>query len=147
MSIGTLLFIAQRAFEEEIVTALHDAGFNFTIAQGRLAARIGEQGSRLTELANAAGIAKQSAAYLLRQLEEIGLVARQHDPRDARAQLVVLTEYGRKAQLAARDIEARIERRWQVLLSPAAFKELKQHLGTLRELVDRHAESPERQLG
>jgi len=141
MSVGTLLFIAQRAFEEEIVAELHNAGFDFSLAQGRLAARISKNGSRLTELASAAGIAKQSAAYLLRQLENLGLVARQDDPRDARAQLVVLTAHGEKAQQAARKIEARIEQRWRNLLGPAAFEELKDHLETLREHVDRHAES------
>ena len=70
LSVGTLLFIAQRAFEEEIATALHEQGFQFTLAQGRLAARIAQQGSRLTELADAAGITKQSAAYLLKELED-----------------------------------------------------------------------------
>ncbi|SCC13847.1 MarR family winged helix-turn-helix transcriptional regulator [Arthrobacter sp. NIO-1057] len=138
MSIGTLLFIAQRAFEEDIVAALHASGFEFTLAQGRLAARIAENGSRLTDLASAAGITKQSAAYLVNQLETAGLVSRHDDPHDARAQLVVLTAYGKQAQKEARKIEAGIEARWQKFLGEPEFLALKKQLLTLREQVDRH---------
>ncbi|MGO2328414.1 MarR family winged helix-turn-helix transcriptional regulator [Glutamicibacter arilaitensis] len=138
LSVGTLLFIAQRAFEEEIATALHEQGFQFTLAQGRLAARIAQQGSRLTELADAAGITKQSAAYLLKELERSGLVLRQPDPSDARAQRVLLTTRGLAAQQVARGIEQGIERRWAQLIGAANFARLKSALEDLRPHLDRH---------
>jgi DNA-binding MarR family transcriptional regulator len=52
------------------------------------------QGSRLTELAEAAGMSKQAMGKLVDQCEAWGLVSRQDDPRDARARRVVFTAVG-----------------------------------------------------
>ena len=52
------------------------------------------QGSRLTELATAAGMTKQAMGKLVDQGEAWGLVAREDDPLDARARRVVFTDTG-----------------------------------------------------
>jgi DNA-binding MarR family transcriptional regulator len=52
------------------------------------------QGSRLTELAHAAGMSKQAMGKLVDQCEAWGLVTREDDPRDARALRVVFTATG-----------------------------------------------------
>jgi DNA-binding MarR family transcriptional regulator len=52
------------------------------------------EGSRLTDLAEAAGMSKQAMGDLVGQCEAWGLVQRQPDPRDARARLVCFTEAG-----------------------------------------------------
>ncbi len=52
------------------------------------------QGSRLTELAQAAGMTKQAMGNLVNQCEAWGLVTREDDPVDARAKRVVFTETG-----------------------------------------------------
>ena len=52
------------------------------------------QGSRLTELAQAAGMTKQAMGNLVNQCEAWGLVSREDDPLDARAKRVVFTETG-----------------------------------------------------
>jgi DNA-binding MarR family transcriptional regulator len=52
------------------------------------------QGSRLTELAEAAGMTKQAMGKLVDQCEAWGLVTREDDPLDARARRVVFTEIG-----------------------------------------------------
>ena len=52
------------------------------------------QGSRLTELAEAAGMTKQAMGKLVDQCEAWGLVLREDDQRDARAKRVVFTETG-----------------------------------------------------
>ena len=52
------------------------------------------QGSRLTELAQAAGMTKQAMGNLVNQCEAWGLVTREDDPLDARAKRVVFTETG-----------------------------------------------------
>jgi DNA-binding MarR family transcriptional regulator len=51
-------------------------------------------GSRLTELAQAAGMTKQAMGNLVNQCEAWGLVRREDDPLDARAKRVVFTETG-----------------------------------------------------
>ncbi|WP_280491149.1 MarR family winged helix-turn-helix transcriptional regulator [Nocardia asiatica] len=71
-------------------------------------------GSRITELAEAAGMTQQSMGELVTHLERRGLVVRQVDPADRRARTVILTEAGRAAlEVAAeriRDIERTVER-------------------------------------
>ena len=52
------------------------------------------QGSRLTELAEAAGMTKQAMGKLVDQCEAWGLVTREDDPLDARARRVVFTDTG-----------------------------------------------------
>jgi DNA-binding MarR family transcriptional regulator len=52
------------------------------------------QGSRLTELAQAAGMSKQAMGNLVDQCEAWGLIKRENDSRDARAKRVVFTETG-----------------------------------------------------
>jgi DNA-binding MarR family transcriptional regulator len=51
-------------------------------------------GSRLSELAEAAGMTKQSMGKLVDQCEAWGLVTRQADARDARAKLICFTDAG-----------------------------------------------------
>ena len=53
------------------------------------------QGTRLTDLAELAGMTKQAMGKLVDQCEAWGLVARVPDIRDARAKLVVFTPLGR----------------------------------------------------
>ena len=52
------------------------------------------QGSRLTELAQRAGVSKQAMGKLVDQCEAWGLVQRQSDTQDARARRVVFTATG-----------------------------------------------------
>jgi DNA-binding MarR family transcriptional regulator len=51
-------------------------------------------GSRLTELAQAAGMTKQAMGKLVDQCEAWGLIRRENDNRDARARRIVFTETG-----------------------------------------------------
>jgi len=51
-------------------------------------------GARLTELAQAAGLTKQSMGDLVDQCEAWGLVARSADPLDARARRIAFTPAG-----------------------------------------------------
>ena len=55
---------------------------------------LGLQGSRLSELADSAGMTKQAMGDLVDQCVAWGLVQRQPDPRDARAKLIVFTPNG-----------------------------------------------------
>ena len=88
---AALMFVAQRYVEKEVLTHLWECGYDdITLAQGRIAARLGERGSRLTELAEAAQVTKQTAGYLVDQLERAGYVERRPNPDDRRGALVVL---------------------------------------------------------
>lgn len=52
------------------------------------------EGSRLTDLAQRAGVSKQAMGKLVDQCEAWDLVRRQHDPQDARARRVMFTPTG-----------------------------------------------------
>lgn len=69
-----------------------------TLAQGRVFARIGHGGTRLTDLAEMAEVTKQTAGFLVDRLADAGYVERVPDPSDARARLVRIADRGRVAR-------------------------------------------------
>ena len=71
------------------------------------------QGSRLTELAEAAGMTKQAMGKLVDQCEAWGLVAREDDPLDARARRVVFTDTGMAWLQAFRDAVLQAEQEFR----------------------------------
>ena len=137
LNLGLLCFIAYRAMEARVFEALTAAGFDdVTIAQGRLVARIGSKGTRLTELAEQARITKQTAGFLVDQLERTGYVRRVPDPTDARARLVQIAPRGEAAITVARVVEAEVEAEWTRHLGKRAATELRRVLTRLREITD-----------
>jgi DNA-binding MarR family transcriptional regulator len=71
-----------------------------------------EHGSRLTELAERAGLTKQAVGEAATELERVGYVERVPDPSDRRAKIIKLTPSGVDACLTGRRIFAEIEREW-----------------------------------
>ena len=131
------MFVAVRHVETRVLAAVHEAGFgDLTLAQARLMARIGPDGIRLTDLAVAAQITKQSAGFLVDQLEQAGYVARRPDPADARARLVRIGRRGERALTVARRVEREIEREWESRLGAERMAALREILADLREITD-----------
>jgi DNA-binding MarR family transcriptional regulator len=99
--------------ENQVVQAMADAGHgDLTSAQIRLLRLIDPHGSRLTQLAAAAQVTKQTAGVVVNQLEHAGYVDRVPDPADARARLIRRTERAAgvipvSTQVIA-DVEARL---------------------------------------
>ena len=93
-----------------------------------------ENGSRLTELAERAGLTKQAVGEAATELERIGYVERLPDPKDKRAKIIKLTPSGLDACLTGRRIFAEIEREW----AEEFGEEL---IAGLREAVERIAAS------
>jgi DNA-binding MarR family transcriptional regulator len=91
-----------------------------------------EHGSRLTELAERAGLTKQAVGEAATELERLGYAERIPDPTDRRAKIIKLTPSGIEACLTGRRIFAEIEREWAEELG----EEL---IGGLREAVERIA--------
>lgn len=132
-----LMFISSRHAEERIVEHLRANGFaDLTLAQARLAARVAEGGSRITELAEAAQVTKQTAGFLVSQLEKGEYVERVPDPSDARARLVRIAKRGTQAQACAREMEQIVEAEWEQRLGPRKMRALRESLKDLREVTD-----------
>src|SRR3954451_17107614 len=135
--VGVLLFIPYRAMEQRVFRALAEAGFDdFTPAQARVMQRIGPDGTRLTELAEAAQVTKQTASYLVDQLERTGYVRRTPDPTDARARLVRIAERGAAAQPVADAAVAEVEAEWRARVGERRWRQLREALTALREITD-----------
>ena len=104
--LGRLLGHAMRRFDARVLSLMANND-QVPLALSNLAARdqisaahihitrhLSLQGSRLTELAQAAGMSKQAMGDLVNQCEAWGLVKRASDSRDGRARQVVFTEAG-----------------------------------------------------
>ena len=137
LNLGLLLFIPYRALEGRVFAALAAAGFDdFTPAQARVCQRIGPDGTRLTELAQAAQVTKQTAGFLVDQLERAGYVERTPDPTDARARLVRVAARGAQAVPVGAAVIAEIEAEWTIHLGSKRMAQLRQTLNRLREITD-----------
>jgi DNA-binding MarR family transcriptional regulator len=136
MDLATLMFIAYRAMDDEVIRAMHEAGYQVTIAQARLAQRIAADGSRLTDLAEQAQVTKQTASLLVAALEKEGMVERVPDPADGRARIIRFTPKGRTASERAREVVMRVEQDWNEHLGPELAAALRQALTKLREKTD-----------
>jgi DNA-binding MarR family transcriptional regulator len=104
--LGRLLGESLRRFDARVLTLMAH-NINVPLALSNLAMRgqvsaahihitrhVALQGSRLTDLAEAAGMSKQAMGDLVQQCEAWGIVARAPDHRDARARLVCFTADG-----------------------------------------------------
>ncbi len=136
MDLATLMFVSYRAMDERVRQAMRDAGYDVTVAQARLAQRIAEDGTRLTELADRAGVTKQTASLLVAALEREGLVERVPDPADGRARLIQLSSRGREAAQRAMEVVIRVEGEWTAHLGPELTERLREALVRLREVTD-----------
>jgi DNA-binding MarR family transcriptional regulator len=137
LNTGLLLFIPYRALERRIFAALRSAGYDdFTVAQAKVFQRIAAEGSRLTDLAEAAQITKQSAGFSVDALEKAGYVERTPDPADARARLVVVAPRGAALVARSAEIVAQIESEWEAHLGTRGWRDLRRLLSRLREITD-----------
>jgi len=134
---GVLMFVAVRHVESRVVEALTAQGYDdITLAQARVAARIADDGSRLTDLAAAAQVTKQTAGAMVDQLERAGYVERVPDPADARAKLVRFAPRGLEVIAAARVVEEQVREEWEQHLGVRRMRELCATLESLREITD-----------
>ena len=104
--LGRLMGLAMRRFDARVLHLMAD-NVDVPLALSNLAARgqvsaahihitrhLALEGSRLTDLAELAGMSKQAMGKLVDQCEAWGLVTRVSDARDARAKLVHFTPDG-----------------------------------------------------
>jgi DNA-binding MarR family transcriptional regulator len=121
-----LLRRAERSITSHLVARLREAGFaGLTATHGNVFPYIEPEGSRVSDMARRAGVAKQTMAEFVALLEQQGYVERQPDPNDQRAKLVALTPLGsdvvRVASAAIREAEAQ----WEAAIGPAEMARLR----------------------
>ena len=124
--LGRLLGHAARRFDDRVLQLMaHNVEVPLALSNLAARAQVGAahvhitrhlalEGSRLTELAERAGMSKQAMGDLVDQCEAWGLVTREPDPRDARARLVRFTAAGLAWLQAFRDAVAQAEAEFRV---------------------------------
>ena len=135
--IGALLRIPREAALRQVVEGLEAAGFgdvrpaHFTVFQ-----HLPPEGMRLTDLAEAALLTKQSMGYLVDDLEALGYVQRVPEPGDRRAKLVRLTSRGRQVDDTVRSVIRQVEAEWAARLGEEDYAQLTRLLRALIAMLE-----------
>jgi DNA-binding MarR family transcriptional regulator len=131
--IGRLLQQAYRAYNHQAIAKLRERGHTgLTLAHTLLLSNLDLEGTRITTLAERAGITKQSMGQLVEDLEKRGYVERQVDATDRRASVVHFTPAGWQFLQDAYELKQEIEAEYQDMLGEAVFDQLR---ATLRQLL------------
>jgi DNA-binding MarR family transcriptional regulator len=125
---GRLLFDSTRKFQERVLAQVNRRGYPaMRIAHLAVTRHVDLAGTRIADLAQRAGVTKQSMGEMVDQLLAMGLITREPDALDRRAKIVAFTPEGRrlltvirKAVLACEeDVRARIGTRAHAALRAA----------------------------
>jgi DNA-binding MarR family transcriptional regulator len=124
-----LLEAARIALLTEFERELGESGYgDIRPTHGCVFRFVREDGMRLTELAETAGVTKQSAGEMVDGLVELGYVERIPDPEDRRAKLIRLTDRGMKAQGFGFGLFAELEARWTERYGAERMEDLRELL-------------------
>ena len=135
-NLGLLLFIPYRFMETAVLAELKAHGHDLPLSQARVFQRIGPDGSRMAELAEAAQVSKQTLTSIVDQLERRGYVTRTPDRGDARTRVVTITPRGEELIDISRPVIDRIEQDWESHLGHTRITRLRQLLAELVEITD-----------
>ena len=135
--IGRLLLLAQRAFSASMLNKLRERRNDISgvgIAHTNLLANVDLEGTKITTLAERAGMTKQSVGELVKDLEARGYVERTADQHDRRAVLVRFTDAGLQLLRDSGEVKHEIEAHYSAQLGERSFEELKASLYRLIEM-------------
>ena len=136
---GRLLLRAFRAYNSRAVARLRERGHPaIGLAHTSLLIHLNLGGTRITTLAERAGMTKQAMGQLLTDLERAGYVVRSVDRADRRALLVTLTEASRGFYADAYEVQRELEAEYAAILGPDRLSALRMSLSALLE----HAHAP-----
>src|SRR5688572_9337850 len=131
-NIGVLLQQLARDFERRTRTALQARGHTELLPSHQVVfAGLGRAGTRLTVLAQHAGMTKQAMGQIVDDLEQLGYVERTPDPEDGRAKIVRFTEAGLDFVCDAAEVLDEVWREYSSLLGTQELDQLQETLHTL----------------
>ena len=133
-SLGRLFLQAQRAYFKRGIAKLRARGHDrVTLAHTTLLPYLDPEGTSVTDLAERAGMTKQSMRQLVIDLEDKGYIKRIPDPDDRRATLVIFTVEGRRFIEDGYEVKKEIDDEYRALLGEERLEALKGSLKTLIE--------------
>jgi DNA-binding MarR family transcriptional regulator len=131
-NIGVLLQLLSRDFERRARGTLQARGHTELLPSHQVVfAGIGRDGTRLTVLAQHAGMTKQAMGQIVDDLEHLGYVERTPDPADGRAKIVRFTAAGLDFVCDAAEVLDEIWREYAELLGARELDQLQEALHKL----------------
>ena len=125
---------AQRAYFKRGIAKLRARGHDrVTLAHTTLLPYLDPEGTSVTNLAERAGMTKQSMRQLVLDLEDKGYIKRIPDADDRRATLVIFTVEGRRFIEDGYEVKKEIDDEYRAILGEERVEALKGSLKTLIE--------------
>jgi DNA-binding MarR family transcriptional regulator len=125
-----------RVMSEQLIERLAQRGHpEVRYAHGNVFQYLDDDGTRVSDLAQRAGMTKQSMAQLVEHLEGHGYLERIADPADGRAKLVRTTARGGEVFTVVRDYVIEVEARLEERLGAAKLQRLRALLKELGEAL------------
>lgn len=131
-NVGRLFQRAARSYSELALEKLRALGRydGLTLFHTALISNLDVEGTRISLLAERAGISKQAMGQVVGELEAQGLILREADPLDKRAAVIKFTERGWQFLQDAYRVKLEIEATYETILG-------EDQLNTLRTLLER----------
>jgi DNA-binding MarR family transcriptional regulator len=129
LPLGRLLLHAHRRAQAASLAKLQQRG-HAQVRPGHLPVitNLDVEGTRISDLANRAGMTRQMMGRLVRELEELDYVDSHSDPTDQRAVIVTLTDRGTRFLADAPAAIADVERDYANLLGADELRQLRDAL-------------------
>jgi DNA-binding MarR family transcriptional regulator len=144
LMIGAMVNLLAQTINRRVAQAVRVHGFtDFRAAFHPVFQWCRAEGSRLTELAERAGVGKPSMSETIDVLVRLGYMERVPDPRDRRATLIRRTERGWEVNRIARDTVEAAQDEWRELMGDDEFSQVLAGLRRLTQLVTAPAEAGE----
>lgn len=143
-----LMRVLHQHYTEFIGAALRDAGFaGIRPGDAKALVFVPAEGIPVGELADRAGVRKQTMRETVEHLERAGYAESRPNPRDRRSRLVFLTQLGLAARPVARTAGDRAEAHWAQLTSPGEVEALRSGLLRLVRAIDATSPQPPEEPG
>ncbi len=132
-----LLLRATRAETNEMVSRIRERGYpDLMVSYPVLLANLDSEGTNITTLAAKAGVTRQAASQLIREIEARGYLDLRPDPNDGRAVIVGRTARGERLLRDALDVVGDLEGEYAEHLGRERFDSMRQSLSILLAQID-----------
>lgn len=129
MLIQGLLTRAELSVREEFLRRMEAAGYpEIRPVHSPVFAFLPPEGSRLTDLAERAGMTKQALTPIVAELADLGLIGRRPDPLDGRAKIIVFTARGLRIARSGATIYRAMDAELSAAMGPRVYEHLRKGL-------------------
>ena len=128
-TLGFLLREVYGVLQERVYKAVAAAGHpDLRPMHSAILRHLSADGGRVSDVARASGLAKQSAAYVVEDLVTLGYLRSDPDPEDGRARRISYTARGHKLLTALMNASQSAEAALEANLGPARLRSLRNTL-------------------